>query len=165
MPNKDGSVTRRRPIPSLMLAALVVLALAPAACGGLSIFQSSDTALVRFDVAADANGNAPVAVDVVAVKDSALLDTLLKLPAGQWFAQRDQMRLDYPGGFTKWSWELVPGQPVPDTDVEDATTDAYGVVVFASYRTKGDHRARIGTLENVTIVLGRDGFVIRVPED
>lgn len=148
-----------------MLILAVLLAFGPAACGGWTLFQSSDTARVRFDVAADANGNAPVAVDVVAVKDAALLETLLKLPAAQWFAQRDQMRLDYPTGFTAWSWELVPGQPVADTDVEDATGDAYGVLVFASYRTKGDHRARIGSLEDVTIVLEREGFVIRVPED
>lgn len=153
----------RHRLPSLILAAL--LALAPAACGGLGLFQSADTATVRFAVAPDANGNAPVAVDVVAVKDSNLLETLLKLPAGQWFSQRDQMRLDYPDGFAKWSWELVPGQPVPDTDVEDAASDAYGVLVFASYRTPGDHRARIGSLEDVTIVLERDGFVLRTPEE
>ncbi|MGC2855983.1 hypothetical protein ACM64Y_10955 [Novispirillum sp. DQ9] len=152
-----------RRLPSLVLAAL--LSLAPAACGGLGWLQSSDTATIRFDVAADANGNAPVAVDVVAVKDVALLETLLKLPAAQWFTQRDQMRLDYPTGFTAWSWELVPGQSVPATEVADETGDAYGVLVFASYRTKGDHRARVGALEDVTIALERDGFVIRVPKD
>jgi type VI secretion system protein len=137
---------------------VLVLASVLTACGGL--FQSSDTARVRFDIAADANANAPVAVDVVAVKDAALLDALLKLPAGQWFAQRSQMRLDYPTGFTSWSWELVPGQTVPETDVSDATGDAYGVLVFASYRTPGDHRARVGALTDVVIALQRDGFVV-----
>jgi len=141
---------------SLLVAPIFGVALA--ACGGL--FQSSDTARVRFDIAVDANGNAPVAVDLVAVKDAALLDALLKLPAAQWFAQRNQMRLDYPTGFTAWSWELVPGQTVPETDVSEGTGDAYGVLVFAAYRAPGDHRARVGALSDVTIALHRDGFVV-----
>lgn len=145
---------QHRLMPCLALCAV----LAVTACGGL--FQKSDTATVTLSVAADANANSAVAVDVVAVHDTALLEKLLSLSAAGWFQGSAQLQLDYPGGMTVWSWQVVPGFSPPPRDVSAGSSTAYDVLVFAGYQTPGDHRARIGTLVDVTIQLEQAGFTV-----
>ena len=54
-----------------------------------SAFGQSDLRM-RVEVSADANDNNPVTVDLVLVKDKALLDELKKLSASDWFENRSQ---------------------------------------------------------------------------
>lgn len=133
-----------------------------AACGG--IFQHASTSQVTLIATPTANQNSAVEVDVVAVYSDALLKTLLTVPARQWFPNKAQYALDYPQGYKAWNWQLVPGQTIPSQDIATQTDKAYGVLVFANYRTEGDHRARIGSLEKVTITLEQKGFTVLAVE-
>jgi type VI secretion system protein len=145
-----------------LLLCSVMMALTISGCG--SIFQHATTAQVEFHVDPTANENSAVEVDVVAVYNKTLLDTLLALPARQWFPQKAQFALDYPDGYKAWNWQLVPGQNVPPREISAETDKAYGVLVFANYRTDGDHRARIGTLSRVVITLQQKGFTVSAIE-
>lgn len=108
-----------------------------------------------FDVviAADANEDSPVAVDMVFVYDKKLLDTLLKTPASDWFAKRDQFVKDYGNSLAVEQWEWVPGQQVERISVP-YRAGAQRVVLFADYVTDGDHRATADPQEPFRLVLG-----------
>lgn len=109
-----------------------------------------------------ANQNAPVPVSFVAVKDPKFLDKVLGLSAKQWFEQREQLRRDDPSGqlFTEWEWEHVPGYAPPPVVIE-VDGNAIGAVIFANYRSPGDHRVRIGPQRRLRIELGDDDVVVR----
>ncbi|BDB30025.1 hypothetical protein CTP10_R74410 (plasmid) [Cupriavidus sp. P-10] len=98
---------------------------------------------VVLNAADDANGNSPVAVDVVLVSDEALQGRLVELPASKWFAGRTDLSNTYPGSLRFRSWELVPGQrlEVPPQEFEGPRVTA--VFVFANYPEPGAHRVRI----------------------
>lgn len=146
-----------------LCGAVAVVALVLSGCG--DIFQHADTSSITLRVLPDANENSAVEVDVVAVYDQDLLKTLLTVPARDWFVKRDQFALDFPNGFKAWNWQVVPGQEVPTREIASETDKAYGVLVFANYRSAGDHRARIGSLSEVTITLQKDGFVVAAPPE
>src|SRR5438034_771249 len=90
--------------------------------GGLALLLSLTTARVsgqtglevRVHISPAANGNNPVAVDLVLVSDKKLLKELMKMSAKDWFEQRHQVELDYPKEKDLYagSWEWVPGQAV-----------------------------------------------------
>src|SRR3954465_5003094 len=69
---------------------------------------------LRVHVSPRANGENPVALDIVLVSDKDLLKELQKMSASDWFAQRDQIILDHPkeGQLVVFKRELVPGQLV-----------------------------------------------------
>lgn len=102
----------------------------------------------------DANANSPVALDIVFVRDAALLDTLAAMPASKWFAGRADMVRGFAGALTVWSLELLPGQ---STEVEDRvwrSVAAWGVLAFADYASPGEHRLRLA--------LDARGYLIRL---
>ncbi len=115
----------------------------------------------EISIAEDANNNNPVAVDYVQVYNKELLDTILKMPAKEWFEKRDQLKRDYPGNesFASWSWEWIPGQEVEIKKLP-VMTKAKGGLVFANYFSKGDHRARIGPNKSFKLTLLKDSFVV-----
>ena len=117
--------------------------------------------LLEAVVSRRANLNSPVPIAVVAATDQKLFEKILAMNAKQWFEQRDQLRRDYPGGvaFTEWEWEFVPGQAPPLTVIEVDGRSA-GAVIFANYRTPGDHRLRIGPQRKLRIELGDDDFAV-----
>jgi type VI secretion system protein len=149
---------------SLFRTVVLASAVAVSVVGCGEIFQYATTTQIELHVDPNANQNSAVEVDVVAIYDKPLFDALLTLPARQWFPQKAQFALDYPQGFKAWNWQLVPGQSVPARTISDDTEAAYGVLVFANYRTEGDHRARIGTLSKVVITLQQQGFVVQAIE-
>jgi|HubBroStandDraft_6_1064221.scaffolds.fasta_scaffold51483_4 type VI secretion system protein len=144
-------VTRR----ALLLGVALPLAL------GAAVGCSSTPPPVRFllepVIAPRANQNSPVPVAIVAVTDKKLFERVLAMTAKQWFEQREQLRRDFPGGdaFTEWEWEYVPGQAPPLTVIE-VDGRAAGAVIFANYRTPGDHRLRIGPQRKLRIELGAE---------
>jgi type VI secretion system protein len=127
-------------------------------CGGS---PPSVRFLLEAVVSRRANLNSPVPLAVVAASDHKLFEKILAMNAKQWFDQRDQLRRDYPGGdaFTEWEWEFVPGQAPPLTVIEVDGRSA-GAVIFANYRTPGDHRLRIGPQRKLRIELGDDDFSV-----
>jgi type VI secretion system protein len=98
---------------------------------------------LAIQVAAQANLDTPIAVDAVLVRNPQLLDTLLGLPSAKWFAQREQLRRDYPKDLSVVSYELVPGQQISDPAFAFDGQRAAGVLVFADYQTAGAHRVRL----------------------
>ncbi|MGB0683449.1 MAG: hypothetical protein ACPGOV_12100 [Magnetovibrionaceae bacterium] len=139
-------------------------------CGALSPFKFiplpfpdlsiTRTRVLNMEVAARANENSPIAVDVIITYDEDMYKALLELSARDWFTQKDQFRLDFPTGYDLWSWEVVPGQLVEPVPLSDDVSRAVGSVVYADYGTEGAHRARIDQLTNVLISLGEQGFTV-----
>jgi type VI secretion system protein len=98
---------------------------------------------LAIQVAAQANLDTPIAVDAVLVRNPQLLETLLGLPSAKWFAEREQLRRDYPKDLSVVSYELVPGQQISDPAFTFDGQRAAGVLVFADYQTAGAHRVRL----------------------
>ena len=106
----------------------------------------------------DMNQGNPVAVDLVVVYDEALLKQLLGLSAKDWFAQREQLRQDFPNLFDIWAWEWVPGQRVPMQRVRLLARRSKGGVLFANYSLPGTHRARVDLRKPVRLTLDDTTF-------
>ena len=132
---------------------------------GCGLFGSSgpdpiQTRLITFQVAQTANQDAPIAVDIVYVRDPQLIPQLSQMTARDWFQKRSAIRQAFPAGFDLTSRELVPGQKAPDEEIKDPTTDAIAAFVFANYSSEGTHRARVDALERISIALGDKDFSI-----
>jgi type VI secretion system protein len=131
---------------------LLLIALC-AACSGSLPRVKVDT--LGINVATQANLNTPIAVDVVMARNAQLFDTLLGLPAAKWFNERDQLQRDYPKDLSVQTYELVPGQQLPDQPFPFGGQRAAGVLVFAGYQTPGAHRIRIdGGPQKALLLLG-----------
>ncbi|SIO58914.1 type VI secretion system protein [Paraburkholderia phenazinium] len=131
---------RRSPSPRRWSMPLVA-ALCVAGCSASLPRVKVDSLAIQ--VAAQANLDTPIAVDAVLVRNPQLLDTLLGLPSAKWFAQREQLRRDYPKDLSVVSYELVPGQQIADSKFAFDGQRAAGVLVFADYQTVGAHRVRL----------------------
>jgi type VI secretion system protein len=91
----------------------------------------------------DVNQNSPVALDIVWVKEPAMLEALLNTPAAKWFASRSELQRSFPQAFTVINLELVPKQSLV---VDESTLSAHkglAVLLYADYPSPGDHRERL----------------------
>jgi type VI secretion system protein len=93
--------------------------------------------------ATDANGNSPVALDLVFVRDATLATALATLPAERWFAGRADTLRSNPEAVSAISMELVPGQTVRLGEKDLEGKRALAVFVFAGYPAPGEHRQRL----------------------
>jgi type VI secretion system protein len=99
---------------------------------------------LRVHVSPRANGENPVALDILLVSDKELLKELQKMSASDWFAHREQIILDHPKEeqLVVFRRELVPGQLVePERLV--VKSEIRAGLVFANYFNPGEHRAVI----------------------
>lgn len=135
--------------PRLRAAAALSLALLAGACADRPAARL-DT--VSVTVTPAANDTTPVAIDMVAVRDKALVEKLAALTAADWFAQREQTLRDHPATVGVTSWELVPGQTL-HTDLPDQQP-AWAILVFANYATPGPHRLRVPDTRTLTLTAG-----------
>ena len=97
---------------------------------------------LRVHVSPRANGENPVALDILLVSDKELLKELQKMSASDWFAKREQIILDHPKEeqLIVFRRELVPGQLVePERLV--VKSEIRAGLVFANYFNPGEHRA------------------------
>ena len=117
--------------------------------------------LLEFVTTPRLNQNAPVPISLVAVNDQKLFERLVQMNAKQWFEAREQIRRDNPGdnAFSEWVWEYVPGQAPPPVVIQ-VDGRAVGALIFANYRSPGDHRYRLGPQQRMRIDLGDDGMTI-----
>jgi type VI secretion system protein len=126
-----------------------------------SMFGGTLPVSVRVDD--NANDNSAIAVDMVVVYDPKLVDSLLKMTAADWFNKRDQMEKDYPDTLKVSRWEWVPGQIVPDVALE-YHLGARKVVLFADYRTQGEHRLVVDPQESLHLVLAENDLSKESPQ-
>lgn len=115
---------------------------------------------VEITVAPDANLQSPIAVELIVVYQTPLVDELRELSARQWFERADDLRRDYPKGFDSWGYEWVPSQCVA-LDALQYSVGAKAVVVFADYVTPGSHRAVLDAHQPFRLDLEREDFVLR----
>jgi type VI secretion system protein len=139
----------------LLFLGLVTLATMPAA-------SAQSELKIKVEISPQANDGNPVAFDLVLVTDKELLKKLMKIPASEWFENRNQYRLDYPEetGLRAGSWEWVPGQVVRLEPIP-VESEIVGGVVFANYFTPGAHRAAINPRKSFAVTLGLDDFTVR----
>ena len=105
-----------------------------------------------------ANGNNPVALDILLVSDKELLKELQKMSASDWFAKREQIILDHPKqqDLVVLRRELVPGQFVEPARLVVQPEIRAGIV-FANYFNPGEHRAVLDPrARGIQINLGED---------
>ncbi|MDR3518958.1 MAG: hypothetical protein P4M00_24425 [Azospirillaceae bacterium] len=157
------SRTPERPVfvPRVLVSALITaLIMMVAACGSDGPGQSLNS--VKFTVDSVANDTAPVAIDIVFVRDRKLLEQAGSFTAVDWLAKREQLIKDNPDAIEVRSWELVPGQALT-ADVSDAD-DAYGILVFANYAAPGPHRLRIrADARDITLKIGANDVELLQP--
>lgn len=111
---------------------------------------------IAIAVAPEANGNAPIALDLVHVSDRPPLATALsELTGAEWFERRAQYRRDWPRDLDIRSWEVVPGQILPEERLPSPPVGA-AALLFALYQTPGVHRARLAEGGRVTVQLLAD---------
>lgn len=159
------SVTR------LARAALLLIALSLAGCSTLGDLGKSamsavglgpkpvvpDWKSITITAADDANQNSAVAIDLVFVRDQALLDTLNTTPSAKWFSTRADILRSFPDTVSVMSYEMVPRQSVRIPEEMFEKQKAWGVLAFAGYPPPGDHRARLKLdAEAYLLQLGRD---------
>lgn len=109
---------------------------------------------VYMSVDSRANLDTAIATDLIVVYEDALVKTLFKLSALNYFENKEQILRDNPGKIDVWSWEVIPGQVVVPQEITLSQPIPRGGVVFSNYLTPGDHRVRVGKEEAVTIKLG-----------
>lgn len=102
----------------------------------------------------DANSNSALAVDVVLVKDPAVLDALVAMPAAKWFATRAELQRTFPEALTVYQYELVPAQTIKLNDKKWSDQKAWAALVFAGYSNAGEHRERL--------LLNASGYVVQL---
>ncbi|NHN76982.1 type VI secretion protein [Azotobacter chroococcum] len=131
---------------------IVFGSLAALALSACSLFEPGvELKALTLDVAPRANDNTPIAVDFVAVQDPELLKLFSGMSARQWFAEREQLGLDYRKAFSMWGLELVPGQFLELERFPLSGAPAAGLLVFAGYNTPGVHRLRLDEMSVVQL--------------
>jgi len=164
--------------PALWVLLIGMLAMVVTACGSSPVTQQPSWLYrntraiiggqvdVTVEIADNANQNSPIAVDLIVVYDEKLMEQLMGMTAGDWFARRSQIRRDYldGAGFDSWGWEWIPGQKVPVQKLP-LKPAAIGGVVFAKFITPGAHRSRINPFDDVTIFLRENDFAVNIPND
>jgi len=164
--------------PALWVLLMGMLAMVVTACGSSPVTQQPSWLYrntvaviggqvdVTVEIADNANQNSPIAVDLIVVYDEKLMEQLMGMTAGEWFAQRSQIRRDYldGAGFDSWGWEWIPGQKVPVQKLP-LKAAAIGGVIFAKFITPGAHRSRINPFNDVTILLREKDFAVNIAKD
>lgn len=158
-----GGVAAMRKTGVGMLVALIVVLSGCAAEEESSVFSLTS---IQLTADRDANGNRPVAVDLVIVYDRGMIGALSGLTAAEWFDRKDQFGRDFENGFAVMGWEMVPENSLPETTIgEGQLKNAEGETaqagfLFARYATPGAHRARLESRSGLRVTLGRDGFTL-----
>ena len=114
---------------------------------------------VTLSVAAGANRDYPLAIDVVLVNDEALEKRLLAMSARDWFSARNSLRKTYPDVLSVDSLELAPGESLTLPGKRWSGRRVAAALVFADYLVAGPHLARIDSLRGrVQLAFGANEF-------
>lgn len=152
----------RSPIDRLSLGLVAVLLMeAVSGCATPSWLCWVPPGPRRVNLIADpsANNDSAVAVDLVLISDQQAASQIETLTAPEFFAHRQQLERDFPGGFEVRSWELAPGQILRDQPVH-GTCNRVRTMLFARYATPGDHRQTLQNRSPITIWLKQADFTV-----
>lgn len=144
----------------LQLALALLAASMLAGCGALALMRGDprpvkpDWQTVTLVAANDANGNSALAVDVVLVRDKAVLDTLAAMPASRYFAAKGDLQRTFPEALTVLAVEITPGQALQLDAKRFGQQRVWAALVFANYANPGEHRERL--------LLGSSAYVLQL---
>ncbi|QGZ43382.1 hypothetical protein GO485_28950 [Pseudoduganella flava] len=135
------------------MALALLAAAALAGCGALSGAKAlvglapapvkPDWANVTLAAAPDANADSALAVDIVLVKDPALLESLSAMSAAKYFGARENLLRTFPDGLTVLAVEITPGQLIRLQPERYRKERAWAALAFANYANPGEHRLRL----------------------
>ena len=144
-----------------------LVAMTMMSCSATRAVRSAFGGALPVEVKVDphANDDAPVAVDLLIIYNTKLVDDLLKKPASEWFDEKKkkQFLADHPGELLVEHREWVPGQVVDPLKIE-YKSGAHRVIVFAHYQTEGEHRQALATPQPFRILLGERDFSLEVTQ-
>ncbi|RSZ60509.1 hypothetical protein HF313_19505 [Massilia atriviolacea] len=119
-----------------------------------------DWTTLAIAAADDANTNSALAVDVVLVKDKAVLDSLAAMSAAKYFAARTELQRTFPEAFTVLAVEITPGQVIQLDERRFARERVWAALAYANYANPGEHRERLLlTSRGYVLQLNAQGFV------
>ena len=114
----------------------------------------------------NANHGSATEVDLILVYKLDLLKALSKMTAHDYFSSGEQIQRDYPEMLKVWHWELTPGQALYNQTIQGSFNGPLlGAFIFARYGTPGSHRIRIGSEENLYVILKKDDLYVVKPEE
>lgn len=119
---------------------------------------------LQFTVDEEANLNSAIPVDVVAVRDKSTYAQVAALSASQWFAKKNDVLRMKGRNVLITSYEFVPGTVVPEQHITSGI-GKFGVIFFANYSTKGEHRAALPLTGRVPVHLAAEDFVLALPKE
>ena len=120
------------------------------------------TSQISISVVDRANDNSPIAFDLVYISTRAPLEeTLSKLSATDWFAQREQMLRDYKDDMAVLHWEVVPGQIIATQPINRPPARLrHAAFLYAAYKTPGAHRYRVTDEDPLVIIADLRDFTV-----
>jgi type VI secretion system protein len=160
--NSRMNLHRTRPLHLGFLLMLVLLALT--ACSTVKDYvmpsgAKLDWESVTLSIAAGANRDYPIAIDMVLVSDEALAQRLLGMSARDWFSARSGLRKTYPDVLSVDSLELAPGESLTVPGKRWSGRRVAAAVVFADYLVPGPHLVRIESLRGrIQLAFGANEF-------
>lgn len=131
----------------------LLTALALSGCGALAGAKAlvglapsparPDWTAVTLAAATDANADSALSVDIVLVKDKALLESLSAMSAAKYFGARNDLQRTFPDGLTVLAVEITPGQLIRLDRARFGKERAWAALAFANYASPGEHRVRL----------------------
>ena len=105
------------------------------------------------------NNGIPVAVDLLFIDEQAVLDSLSKMKALEWFSERKDYLRKYKSQLKIISYEVVPGQIIKNDDIPYSISgDAIAIIIFADYLSEGSFSSLIKNKSEARIRLGENDF-------
>jgi type VI secretion system protein len=98
---------------------------------------------VTIAAAPDANTNSALAVDVVLVRDKALLARLSAMSASAYFAAKSDLQRTFPDALAVIAVEITPGQLIRIDGKRYDSERVWAALAYANYANPGEHRARL----------------------
>jgi type VI secretion system protein len=114
---------------------------------------------VTFSASNQANQNYPTNIHLVLLYDPHLISEFLKMSSDDYFSDRnyEQLQRDHTTTIKIYKYQVTPGSRIEARRVEYSDSPVAGFL-FASYRTPGDHRIRIGENRHLMIMLDKDDW-------
>jgi type VI secretion system protein len=101
----------------------------------------------------DTNQNMPIALDLVLVGHPVLARKINTMSAAQFFKERRQLKQDHPRHIKIRSFELIPGQTLPEFPVLYSRRHVSAAFVFARFNNQFPNRWRLLPADIVRIFI------------